>query len=480
MFDTSDASLLGAMAAAQRDERMATARRMLLTGRLVQRRTVGLSGLDRTQWCIDNWEAVAAEIGAELGVSRGRASSQMNYGIELLERLPKLGAAFAAGAIDVRVIMAAVFRTGLITDPAILARIDEVLARCAPQWNRLSGKRLAEIIDHWVSDLDPAARRTAGRATGDRHIDFGESRDGMVEFWGALRAPEAAALQRTLETLADSVCPDDPRTKDQRRADALTALAGAGPTGAGPTMGCDCEQPDCPSAMNTSPGAVVIHLIADSATLSGQGHTPGYLPGYGVIPPPMLREIAQQATLRPLDPSALSCPEGRYRPSAALAEFIRCRDVHCRFPGCDKPAEYCDIDHTIPWQAGGPTHPSNLALLCRAHHLLKTFWTGQSGWAETQSGNGTITWTSPSGRIYTTNPTGALLFPRLAAPTGQARLENRQASNGPGRTLMMPSRTRTREQQRAARIQWERGLNQARLNQTRLNQTRWAADPPPF
>ena len=70
---------------------------------------------DRTQWCIDNWEAVAAEVGAELGISRGRASSQMNYGFELLERLPKLGRVFAAGDVEFRVIVAAVFRTGLIT-----------------------------------------------------------------------------------------------------------------------------------------------------------------------------------------------------------------------------------------------------------------------------------------------------------------------------------------------------------------------------
>ena len=46
-------------------------------------------------WCVDDWEAVAAEIGAELGISRGRASSQMHYGTTLLERFPTLGAVFA-------------------------------------------------------------------------------------------------------------------------------------------------------------------------------------------------------------------------------------------------------------------------------------------------------------------------------------------------------------------------------------------------
>lgn len=466
MFDIGDdPALMAAMSAAQCDERAAAARRILLTGRLVQRRTAGIAAEDRTQWCIDNWEAVAAEVGAELGISRHRASAQMNYGVELLERLPRLGTAFAAGRIDFRVVAAAVFRTALIIDPELLTRIDKALAQRAPCWNTLSRKRLGDVIDRWVAELDPAALRSARNAAEERHIEFGESRDGMVEFWGALRAPDAAALERTLNQLADSVCRTDPRTKPQRRADALTAL-----TRTAPTLPCECGTSDCPAGPKPAPAPVVINVIAEAATLSGDSSTPAYLPGYGTIPPAMLRELAANATLRPLDLVTLSCPEARYRPSAALAQFIRCRDLHCRFPGCDKPAEYCDIDHTVPWQNGGPTHPSNLALLCRAHHLLKTFWVGRTGWAEQQRGDGTIVWTSPSGRTYTTKPGGALFFPQLAHPTGELKLQVRQSDSGPGRVLMMPVRRRARADERAARIHWERGLNEAR----------WAANPPPF
>ena len=186
--------------------------------------------------------------------------------------------------------------------------------------------------------------------------------------------------------------------------------------------------------------------------------------------PDRLRDVAQRSRLRPLTPPSLLCTERRYRPSRALAEFIRCRDLHCRFPGCDKPAEVCDIDHTVPWRSGGPTHPSNLALLCRAHHLLKTFWCGDGGWTEVQRSDGTITWTSPSGRIYTTTPGGALFFPQLAEPTAELKLIGPAKDQRPGRTLMMPARRRSRAAERAARIRWERGLTEAR----------WAADPPPF
>ncbi|HRD12719.1 MAG TPA: DUF222 domain-containing protein, partial [Mycobacterium sp.] len=226
MFDTlSESELLDLMRGAQHRERVAIAERLLAAGRLCQRR-IRDSGTDnREQWCIDNWEAVAAEVGAELDISRARASSQMNYGIELLERLPRLAAVFAAGEVDFRVIAAVVFRTGLITDHDIMATVDERLARNAPGWNWLSRDKIAEIVDWHVRQADPDAVRAERSADADRHVEVGPSRHGVSEFWGSVRAPDAAALDRRLDELAAMVCRDDPRTARQRRADAIGALA---------------------------------------------------------------------------------------------------------------------------------------------------------------------------------------------------------------------------------------------------------------
>src|SRR5258708_4480854 len=85
--------------------------------------------------------------------------------------------------------------------------------------------------------------------------------------------------------------------------------------------------------------------------------------------------VAPVTTIRPLVQPGDAPPEPRYVPSRQLADFVRCRDLSCRFPGCDEPADRCDLDHTIAYPVG-PTQAANLKCLCRKHHLLKTFW----GW----------------------------------------------------------------------------------------------------
>ncbi len=236
----------------------------------------------------------------------------------------------------------------------------------------------------------------------------------MAEIWGDVRAPDALAFDRRLDELAATVCPADPRTKAQRRADALSALAARATA-----MPCTCAFAGLssrqtwmrPSGMSSSMCWLTPpHSAATRAA-------PGYVPGFGGLSAAAVRQLALSAKLRPLVHPKDCAPEPRYRPSAALADFIRCRDLTCRFPGCDRPAEYADIDHTVPWPLG-PTHPSNLKLLCRIHHLLKTFYSGPNGWRDRQEPDGTVMWTSPTGHTYTTKPVGSLFFPVLAIPTG--------------------------------------------------------------
>ena len=138
---------------------------------------------------------------------------------------------------------------------------------------------------------------------------------------------------------------------------------------------------------------------------------PAYVFGAGIMPTALLGGILERARIREVrHPGASSAPEPRYTPTRSTADFVRCRDLTCRFPGCDKPAQVCDIDHTVAYPVG-PTHPSNLKCLCRFHHLLKTFWNGIGGWRDRQLPDGTIIWTSPTGHTYVTYPGSLHLFP---------------------------------------------------------------------
>ena len=46
------------------------------------------------------------------------------------------------------------------------------------------------------------------------------------------------------------------------------------------------------------------------------------------------------------------------------------RDGGCTFPGCTRPAAWCEVHHVIAWLLGGLTDIDNLILLCGQHHRM--------------------------------------------------------------------------------------------------------------
>ncbi|MGB9302481.1 MAG: HNH endonuclease signature motif containing protein, partial [Mycobacterium sp.] len=360
---------------------------------------------EMVDWAVDTWAAVGAEVAAVLRISLAMAGSYMHYAKAMWERLPKIAAVFRAGDIDYRMFQTLVFRTGAIADPAILIRVDAELAVAMLRWPSMTRGRLAGAIDAIVGGADPdAVRRVRERAPG-REVSIWGVEGGLSEVAAHLFATDAALLDQRLDALAESVCEADPRTRDERRADALGALA-AGVE----RLGCQCATPQC-GACSAPVKPVVIHVVAEQSALEGSGRAT-MVGGEGLIPAELVVELAKTARLAPVVPPAEA--EAHYVASKKLADFVRARDLTCRAPGCDRPATHTDIDHTIPYADGGATHPSNLKCLCRLHHLLKTFW----GWRDKQLPDGTVIWDLPGGQTYVTTPGSALLFPALCTPTG--------------------------------------------------------------
>jgi hypothetical protein len=528
-----------------RVEAAATARRLAAMVVLLDQAYAADGSADREQWYLDNWGAVAAEIGAEQNITQGAAAHQLLIATALRDRLPEVAELFAQGLVSYRVVSAITTRTALVRDRDAQIAVDkafaDVLADCAP----MSEDKLNNAIDAIVAEHDPhGVYRTKLTAKG-RNIQFDYDGSGMATMFGTLFATDGKAFEKRLTVLARTVCPGDPRTLEQRRADAVHSI-----THALDYLPCLCGNDDCPGPKTPPTGNAVVYVVVnedtlddttDAATaqdaaidgdpeplfdkplseittwdeLSGNGnggvrvtvdsegeastanadgetadaaldderqvaeadanHTnrdqpatrPGAIIGGPFLPGALARRFALTAKVRTVCHPGDSPPEPRYTPSRRLAEFVRCRDLTCRFPGCSEPATNTDIDHTIAWPIG-PTCASNLKCLCRRHHLLKTFWGGPHGWRDRQLPDGTIIWTSPHGQTYVTEPGSKLLFPSLCAHTAPVTVtseaaERARAQPNPG--LTMPRRQRTRAQDRAQRIADDRRLNQAEADQ---------------
>lgn len=470
-------------------ENAVAARRLSAMADLLESKLAEKDSGERDQWCVDNWGAISAEVAAAQNLSPGAASYELLDAWALRERLPRVAEVFATGAISYRLVKAVVKRTRLIADRDATAKVDVEIAAQITAWGALSVVKQEAEIDYWVDRFDPAAVVRAEGSSRSCRVDVTPAEDGSGVCYveAVLHAQDGEVLDRQLDALALSVCDRDPRTLDQRRSAGLGAMAAKADR-----LVCLCGTDDCSAAQRT-PGAVVVHVIAEEESLTDDtpvvmhgekpdlepepgGHRdllapepatgpaqtkPAKIIGGALLPAPLLAAVmAGTATIRRLIHPGQAPPEPRYVPSATLADFVRCRDMTCRFPGCDVPADRCDLDHTIAYPAG-PTQASNLKALCRKHHLLKTFW----GWRDVQSPGGTVVWTSPGGQVVTTHPGSRVLFPALCRPTAPVAVPAADRVTGPVRPsgLGMPRRSQTRAQARARRISEQRRENEALL-----------------
>jgi hypothetical protein len=76
----------------------------------------------------------------------------------------------------------------------------------------------------------------------------------------------------------------------------------------------------------------------------------------------------------------------------AVRRYLGLRSPRCEFPGCGVLAVRCDVEHDVAWP-DGPSCACNCGPCCRRHHRVK-----QEGWTKSRSADGSVTWTSPTGR----------------------------------------------------------------------------------
>ncbi|MDT0165160.1 DUF222 domain-containing protein [Actinotalea sp. AC32] len=284
---------------------------------------------------------------------------------------------------------------------------DDLAARIHAEILPVVGRRTVPQVKDAVRRAEQALapHHAAGRherARAERGVWLRPAPDAMAWVNAYLPATDAMRVVTAVDALATSCGPDDDRSADARRADALADLAGTVLD-----RGTDVSGAPLPTRHGRRPH---LQVTVTLAALSGATETPAELAGYGPIPAALARAVAADArwTFLAVDPSSgqvVDRSTGTYRPTAELTRAILDRDVTCTFPGCRVAAQRCDLDHTIPFDPARPateqTTLSNLAALCRHHHRLKT----HARWIPSRDGaTGITTWRTPAGATYTRDP----------------------------------------------------------------------------
>ena len=324
---------------------------------------------------------VREDVACALRLSGLTAQRRLAVARTLAERLPatlrlldrgQLGYLHAASMAE------AVF--GL--DDKQAARVEQRVLPRAPEQTLFEFKRSVRRAVARVAAATVEAQRA--EAMTERRVCLTPRDDGMTELWALLPAEGAAAIMTAVDALASVTSADDPRTADQRRADALVDLGVAA-----------LHDPLLPKAQGMRPA---IQVTVALSTLLGADEQPGELAGHGPIPASLARRLAADQTgpwrrlvTDPVTGQLLDYGQDTYRPPKDLAEFVIARDQVCTFAGCQRPACRCDLDHRIPYSQGGSTSSENVGPLCRRHHTCKH----DTDWTLNRNDDGTTTWISP-------------------------------------------------------------------------------------
>ncbi|WP_343034518.1 HNH endonuclease signature motif containing protein [Amycolatopsis anabasis] len=327
---------------------------------------------------------VPVEVAWLLNLVEHKAAKKVALARALTTRLPETLKAMEGGVIDEEKASKVAEPTAYLSDEKA-REVDAIMA------SRLKGRNpsaLRGVVNYWIAKVDKEgyeARCKARRA--DRQLQLIHQDHGMSTMVADVPAEKGSAAYQSIDREARKrKTKDESRTLDQLRADILIER--------------------CLGTASADPKADIF-VYVDLTTLAGLNSDPAQLAGYGPIPASIAREIAYgtNSTWRRLvtDPiTGLPADVGRtrYRPPAALDRYIRLRDRECRAPGCNRPAQCGDIDHTQDWAKGGNTDKSNLGGWCERHHYLKD----QPGWRFDAQPDGSITITTPTGGTYISRP----------------------------------------------------------------------------
>ncbi len=215
-------------------------------------------------------------------------------------------------------------------------------------------------VTYWQSAVDgPGCEAEAEELFAQRYLYGSRTFQGMVKVDGLLDPVNGELFLTALAAATPPRREGDERTAGQRRADALTDMARSF-LDSGVAAG--SEKPHL--LVLTDLDALRSRAGGVHETSSGQ-----------VLTPEQVRETACDASISRVVFGSEGQPVDIGRATRVVPPAMRravvARDRHCRYPGCDRPARWCDVHHIQHWADGGPTAVHNLTLRCQYHHTLE-------------------------------------------------------------------------------------------------------------
>ena len=203
--------------------------------------------------------------------------------------------------------------------------------------------------------------------------------DGSFFLTGFLDPIGGAVVRSALEPLARTLGKDDHRLRPQRMADALIELAGHQQT-------------------------IQMQVTSSIETLLDLTGAPGAETEFSLpISSKTVERWACDCSLtRVLMQDSVVIDVGRAERTikGPRRRALNARDQHCRWPGCERPASWCDGHHIVYVMHGGGDELENLVLLCTRHHRM----VHEGGWQLVKADDGKVITVAPSSPFMGKSP----------------------------------------------------------------------------
>ena len=353
----------------------------------------------------DRWRARLVDAVGRFDADSAWAADSATSAVGWLKANARQAAPTAAGLVTmarrlrVLPVTAAALADGTLSADqgrAVLAAVDSDLTDEYAEAEEALVPLLAEL---GVRDVGTVMQQWQARARADkpdpappdekRRLHLSRQFDGTWRFDGNLTTEGGTVVGTAMKHAASRDCDGEPAcTPAQRRADALVDVCRwfldhrTSPTTARRRPHID-PAASVDDLVNEGPARTTDGIVFDAATLQR-------LACDAAISRLLVRG---RSHLLDYGTSVRTVP-------AALFLALVQRDRHCRWPGCDRAADWCEGHHVRLASHRGPTELGNLALLCvRHHHLLH-----RPGWHVTLDADATLTISGPDGRVLTSRP----------------------------------------------------------------------------